>query len=207
MKRIDRNKQIIEREDNGLSTSMTTGTLTLMIFVVILAQLAIVVMVGLYRRKRQFQDLEPHAGEPQSAAVAYPDAPAMPPRLSTSDLVWDGFKEFVVQPRVIEDGMASVCSFYLVPADAKPLPSFMPGQYLTFSIRNSIEHVMKDHLRPLAEAHPNFHLHICYSRPGTDDVEGVDYQHRGHVDLPLLRATLKLARDQFYVCGPKPMMA
>ncbi|MGB5649803.1 MAG: 2Fe-2S iron-sulfur cluster-binding protein, partial [Sedimenticolaceae bacterium] len=37
-------------------------------------------------------------------------------------------------------------------------------------------------------------------------VEGVDYDHRGRVDLPLLRNTLKLARYQFYVCGPKPMM-
>lgn len=37
-------------------------------------------------------------------------------------------------------------------------------------------------------------------------MEGIDYQHRGHVDIQLLRSTLKLMRYQFYVCGPKPMM-
>ncbi len=302
---------------------MTTGTLTLIIFAAILAQLAIAAMVGLYRRKRRFRDIEPpRTSEPKSNAVASLEVPAMFPSSPTSNLAWDGFKEFVVQSRVIEDGMASVCSFYLAPADARPLPSFSPGQYLTFKlsiadpatgqsktlvrcyslsdrarpdyyrvsikrvapppdkpgappglssnyfhdhveegsrllvkapsghfhllegeplpivlvgggigitpmlsiintvlasgstrpvwlyygIRNSTEHVMKDPLRTLAETHPNFHLHVCYSRPSAGDVEGIDYQHRGHVDLPLLRTTLKLARYQFYVCGPKPMM-
>jgi len=37
-------------------------------------------------------------------------------------------------------------------------------------------------------------------------VEGVDYHHRGWIDLQLLRSTLKLMRYQFYVCGPKQMM-
>ena len=72
---------------------MTTGSLALIIVVAILAQVVIVALVGLYRRK-----------------------------------------QFVVQRRVIEDGIASVCSFYLVPADDKPLPSFRPGQYLTFKL-------------------------------------------------------------------------
>jgi len=301
---------------------MTTGSLALIIVVAILAQVVIVALVGLYRRKRQFRDQEPRAGQPQPAAVARPDAPTISVRPSAADRAWNGFKEFVVQRRVIEDGMASVCSFYLVPADDKPLPSFRPGQYLTFKlpigdpgtgqtktvvrcyslsdsarpdyyrvsikrvppppdkpgvppglssnyfhdhvkegsrllvkapsghfhlmepeslpivlvgggigitpmlsiintvlasgslrqvwlyygVRNSTEHVMKEHLRALAAAHPNFHLHVCYSKPGAADVEGVDYEHRGHVDLPLLRSTLRLARHQFYVCGPKPMM-
>ena len=39
-----------------------------------------------------------------------------------------------------------------------------------------------------------------------NEVTDVDYQHNGIVDIPLLRATLKLMRYQFYVCGPKPMM-
>ena len=37
-------------------------------------------------------------------------------------------------------------------------------------------------------------------------MEGVDYHHRGWIDLQLLRATLKLMRYQFYVCGPRQMM-
>jgi len=58
----------------------------------------------------------------------------------------------------------------------------------------------------LRKAHPNFHLHVCYSSPAEGDVEGVDYHHSGRIDLQLLRSTLKLMRYQFYVCGPRQMM-
>jgi ferredoxin-NADP reductase len=78
--------------------------------------------------------------------------------------------------------------------------------WLFYGVRNGSEHIMKEHLQHLAERHTNFHLHVCYSAPGKDDLEGADYQHHGRIDLPLLRNTLKLAHYQFYVCGPKPMM-
>lgn len=43
---------------------------------------------------------------------------------------WNGYRKFVIDRKVDEaDG---ICSFYLKPHDAKPLPSFLPGQYLTF---------------------------------------------------------------------------
>jgi ferredoxin-NADP reductase len=45
---------------------------------------------------------------------------------------WNGFRKFVVQRRVEEAD--HVCSFHLVPHDAKPLPPFKPGQYLTFRL-------------------------------------------------------------------------
>ncbi|MGB5571597.1 MAG: 2Fe-2S iron-sulfur cluster-binding protein, partial [Sedimenticolaceae bacterium] len=244
----------------------------------------------------------------------------MPPTSPTE--AWTGFREFSVQRREYEDEGRSICSFYLVPCDGKPLPAFRPGQFLTFrlavgdpaegefsnvvrcyslsdaprpdhyrvsikrvpapldhpdappgvssgffhdhvqagdhlmvrapsghfhlveeeplpivligggigitpmlsilnsllergiereiwlfyGVRNGSEHVMKGHLQALADRHNNFHLHVCYSAPRGDDVEGVDYDHRGRVDLPLLRNTLRLARYQFCVCGPKPMM-
>lgn len=235
---------------------------------------------------------------------------------------WEGYREFSVERRVLEDGAGSVCSFYLVPVDGQPLPAFKPGQFLTFrlpipdpttgeprsvvrcyslsdrprpdyyritvkrisapagqpdlppglssgflhdqvqegmrlvakapsghfylmeqeplpvvlvaggigltpmlsivnsmlhsgnprevwlfyGVRNGDEHVMKWHFQELARRHPNFHLHVCYSRPDEQDVEGVDYQHHGHVDINLLRQTLKQTRYQFYVCGPRAMM-
>ena len=65
---------------------------------------------------------------------------------------------------------------------------------------------MKDHLTALSEKHANFRLHVCYSAPSPEDVEGRDYQHRGRVDVTLLRLTLSLKPYQFYVCGPRPMM-
>jgi len=78
--------------------------------------------------------------------------------------------------------------------------------WLYYGVRNGSEHIMKGHLQALADTYDNFHLHVCYSAPGEGDVEGVDYDHHGRVDLPLLRNTLRLARYQFYVCGPAPMM-
>ena len=53
----------------------------------------------------------------------------------------------------------------------------------------------------------NGHQHICFSRPGTDDVEGRDYQTRGRLSASVL-AALDLPRDaQAYVCGPAAFMA
>ncbi len=78
--------------------------------------------------------------------------------------------------------------------------------WLYYAVCNGSEQIMKTHLQTLARSYDNFHLHLCYSAPNENDVEGVDYQHRGFVDIPLLRTTLKLMRYQFYVCGPRPMM-
>jgi ferredoxin-NADP reductase len=295
---------------------MTTGALALIIFVAILAQVGVVASLGLYRRRRQFWGPGARAGETSPVAREFAPTPRTP------GPAWDGFREFVVRRRAMEDGIRSICSFYLSPADGRPLPAYTPGQCLTFKllvedpttgepktivrcyslsdrprpdhyrisikkipapverpnappglsssyfhdhvhnasrlmvkapsghfhlmaqegvpvvlvaggigitpmlsivntlldsasqteawlywgVRNGAEHIMKAHLQSLAETHTNFHLHVCYSNPSDADVEGVDYRHRGRVDVALLRTTLRLTRHQFYVCGPKSMM-
>jgi ferredoxin-NADP reductase len=78
--------------------------------------------------------------------------------------------------------------------------------WLFYGVRNGREVIMHDQLRSLANYHQRFHLHNCYSRPEASDRPGIDYQHAGRVDIPLLRSELKLARYQFYVCGPGAMM-
>lgn len=78
--------------------------------------------------------------------------------------------------------------------------------WLFYGVRNHADHVMKEHLETLARNHANLHLHVCYSRPEERDVEGVDYQHRGHVDIRLLRLTLPRQVEDFYICGPRQMM-
>jgi ferredoxin-NADP reductase len=300
---------------------MTTGTLALIILAAILAQVAVVMLLGLYRRKRQYRDLDERTSGAEN--ISMPNAATRSSaELVTSDTTWENFKEFVVQRREIEDGNNSICSFYLMPTGDKPLATFRPGQFLTFKLQiedpdthelkyvvrcyslsdaprpdyyrvsikripaplnqpnvppgvsssffhdhvqegsrllvkapsghfhlmeeeplpivligsgigitpmlsilntvleggikreiwlyygvcNGDEHIMKEHLQTLARTHDNFHLHVCYSAPNENDVEDVDYQHNGWVAIPLLRATLKLMRYQFYVCGPKPMM-
>ncbi len=45
---------------------------------------------------------------------------------------WSGYRKFVVAKKVIEG--EGICSLYLMPHDRKPLPSFEPGQHLTFRI-------------------------------------------------------------------------
>ena len=45
---------------------------------------------------------------------------------------WNGTRKFQVADKVDEGG--SITSFYLEPHDRQPLPSFLPGQYLTFKL-------------------------------------------------------------------------
>jgi len=53
-------------------------------------------------------------------------------KLAQEPLPWNGFRKFVVRRKVEESPL--VRSFYLEPHDAKPLPAFRPGQYLTFRL-------------------------------------------------------------------------
>lgn len=283
-----------------------------MIALVIVIQLAVFSVIAIKRKRDQYHELV--AVENQRAK----------PVASTSEScpAWDGFKEFEIRERIIEDRNASICSFYLMPVDGNPLPDFRPGQFLTFKIeiedpvtqqpksiircyslsdsprsdyyrisvkrvlppgghpevapglssnffhdhlkegdrlqvkapsghfhlmegdsvpivligggigitpmlsilnfvlersidrevwlyygvRNGDEVIMQEQLQRAANKHDNFHLHICYSAPLSHEVEGSDYHHNSRVNLSLLRATLKMARYQFYVCGPKAMM-
>lgn len=53
-------------------------------------------------------------------------------RRDENTLAWNGYRKFVIHEQVEE--AEGVCSFYLKPHDGKPLPSFRPGQYLTFRL-------------------------------------------------------------------------
>lgn len=278
-------------------------------------------LLGLYRRRQQYSELG--KGKHRADNISKPNAlTCSSTEQVTPDLLWEGFKEFIIQRREMENENNSICSFYLVPTDDKPLATFKPGQFLTlklqiedptshefkpvvrcyslsdayrsdyyrisikrmsapasnpdvppgvsssffhdhyqegsrllvkapsghfhlmedeplpivligggigitpmlsilnsvlerglkreiwlyYGVRNSDEHIMKEHLQSLSSKYDNFHLHICYTVPNESDVEGIDYQHNGRVEIPLLRTTLKMMHYQFYVCGPKQMM-
>lgn len=47
-------------------------------------------------------------------------------------LSWNGYRKFKVVSKVEE--AHDIVSFYLAPHDGRPLPGFLPGQYLTFQI-------------------------------------------------------------------------
>ncbi|NEX22559.1 2Fe-2S iron-sulfur cluster binding domain-containing protein [Thiorhodococcus mannitoliphagus] len=78
--------------------------------------------------------------------------------------------------------------------------------WLFYGVRNGTEHIMKGHLQSLRDTHPGLRLHLCYGDPSEQDRAGVDYDHRGWLDIHLLRQTLPFGRYAFYVCGPPPMM-
>ena len=51
-----------------------------------------------------------------------------------TELSWNGKRKFVVSRRQFENPAKDICSFYLTPHDQRPLPPFMPGQFLTFEL-------------------------------------------------------------------------
>ncbi len=301
---------------------MTVKLLALIIVAVLLAQVCVVALLGFYRRKRQYLEIDKRAGDPRAVSESRETAPFSVDEAHVTAANWQGFREFRVKGRELEDANGSTCSFYLVPTDGQPLPGYRPGRFLTFrleiedpitrrprtlvrcyslsdrsrpdyyrisvkrvpapadepkappglssnffhdhvatgstlmvkapsgrfhlvedealpivllgggigitpmlsilhtllesgtgreiwlfyGVRNGAEQIMTQQLHELAGVHGNFHLHICHSSPREEDIAGVDYRHRGRVDIALLRATLKLTRHQFYVCGPKSMM-
>ena len=75
-----------------------------------------------------------------------------------------------------------------------------------YGVRNSKEHVMKEHLERLAAENENIHLHVCYSKPDDDDVEGRDYQYAERVGADLFKRVLPSSNYEYYFCGPPPMM-
>ena len=52
---------------------------------------------------------------------------------SRKEWSWDGWRKFRVDDIRVENKITK--SFYLVPHDGKPLPEYLPGQYLTFRLK------------------------------------------------------------------------
>jgi ferredoxin-NADP reductase/MOSC domain-containing protein YiiM len=73
--------------------------------------------------------------------------------------------------------------------------------------RSRAEEPFAAEARSLLAGMASGHRHICYSRPGPDDVEGRDYQTQGHLSASVL-AALGLPRDaDAYICGQAAFMA
>ena len=97
---------------------MTAVELLGLISAALLSQLAVGIGVVLRRRRG-----------------AAPSTPAPPATARTKpDLAWEGWREFRVAQRRLEDAARSQCSFHLQPVDGQTLPAFRPGQFLTFSL-------------------------------------------------------------------------
>lgn len=150
------------------------------------------------------------------------DKPDAPPGLASSHFV------DTIQPGELVDVAAPRGKFFLDTSSHAPVVLIGGGIGVTpvlamlnsivrsgskretwffYGVRNSGEHIMKEHLQLIAHQHDNIHLHVCYSSPAATDERGKDYHHEGRVSVALLRELLPSSNYQYYLCGPPPMMA
>ena len=72
--------------------------------------------------------------------------------------------------------------------------------------RSGREHCFAAEARTLLASLPNVRTHICYSRPGPDDVGGRDFDSAGRLTAPLLAELVPPRNAEAYLCGPTPFM-
>ena len=101
---------------------MTFLYLLFCIFGAVLLQLLIFFVISFVRYRQQYRALY---NTPVEGATLVE---------SSASVAWVGFRNFRVQRKEAEDAAGQICSFYLVPQDAAPLPAFLPGQFLTFRL-------------------------------------------------------------------------
>ncbi len=71
-----------------------------------------------------------------------------------------------------------------------------------FGARNHDDHPFAEESRKLIQALPGARRHICYSRPGPQDRQGIDFDEAGHISAAVCD-DLGVPRDaDFYLCGP-----
>lgn len=76
-----------------------------------------------------------------------------------------------------------------------------------YAARNRSEHPFARETRELIAQLPGARAHVWYSRPGTDDVLGRDFDSAGHVDVASLSAIGVPPSSRFYLCGPPSFLS
>ena len=72
--------------------------------------------------------------------------------------------------------------------------------------RNSREHALGTHVRQVAKENSNVQVHVRYSQPLSQDIQGDEYDDVGYVDIELLKRLLPDNGFDFFLCGPTPFM-
>ncbi len=147
---------------------------------------------------------------------APPDRPELPPGAGSSY-----FAEVVKEGDIL-NVKAPTGHFYLDMTKSNPVVLIAGGVGITpmlcmanaitasgtkrevfffFGVRNQREHIHKLELEKLAAENDNIHLHVCYSKPGTNDILGRDYHHEGRVGIERLKEILPSNNFEYYLCG------
>jgi ferredoxin-NADP reductase/phenylpropionate dioxygenase-like ring-hydroxylating dioxygenase large terminal subunit len=82
---------------------------------------------------------------------------------------------------------------------------FRPVYFIHGAVNGKV-HAFGPHVRELAGAHSGMKVHVVYSQPGADDVQGVAYHGEGHVTIDVLKQVLPFGDYDFYLCGPPAFM-
>jgi hypothetical protein len=106
---------------------MTSLGLLLWIFLGIALQVGLFLGISFWQHWQSYSRLKQGQSENEESVVA-----DSPPKEEMSG--WPGWRSFKVARRVTEDPAHQICSFYLAAEDHQPLPSFRPGQFLTFRL-------------------------------------------------------------------------
>jgi hypothetical protein len=109
---------------------MTTFHLFLWLLGGLLLQVALFLIIVFWQHWLNYLSLQgtlqesTNSSSPQKSNVEAPSHVA----------AWKGLRTFRVERKVLEGAAEQVCSFYLSPKDGQLLPSFLPGQFLTFQL-------------------------------------------------------------------------
>ncbi len=108
---------------------MTSASLLLWIVGGVVLQLSIFLGISFWQHWQNFRQLRKGALSAAQSSAQKLDAEVLP------QLAWQGFREFRVIQKTFENAEQDICSFYLAPVDGQSLPLFLPGQFLTFSLK------------------------------------------------------------------------
>jgi ferredoxin-NADP reductase/phenylpropionate dioxygenase-like ring-hydroxylating dioxygenase large terminal subunit len=90
-------------------------------------------------------------------------------------------------------------------AAGKQTGNFRPV-YFVHGTQNGRVHAFREHIRALAADHPQFKVHISYSRPHENDASASSHDAEGKISVDTLKRLLPFGDFEFYLCGPSGFM-
>ena len=109
---------------------------------------------------------------------------------ATQDGGWDGFRNFVVDRKVVESEV--ITSFYLKPEDKKEIATFIPGQYISIKMEIGGEEFTHIRQYSLSDAPGRDYYRISVKREaGTQNPDGMvsNYLHDGVKEGEILKVS------------------